>query len=350
MHYKAILHYIIIVLAITSCSIKKQEGIAIYNYHSDFVFTDKTTESCHAATLVETTNNHLLASWFGGTYEGAKDVSIYSSEFDGSLWSQPKCIIKPMVQNNDTLPCWNPVLFKSKSNLLYLFYKVGKNPREWFGAMITSNDMGKSWSKPKILPKGFLGPIKNKPIEVDPGIIICGSSTESIQNNEWRVHVEKYNEQTNEWELIPVSNSKNYDVIQPTFITHEKSAIQMLCRSKHNKVITSFSYDKGNSWSNLDTLNVPNSNSGIDAISINKNCFLMVNNPLKHGTEWFNGRNKLDVEYSNDGMEWKKLIDLENQDKGQFSYPAIIQASDRKIHVLYTYNRDYIKHTTFQVK
>jgi alpha-L-fucosidase len=57
----------------------------------------------------------------------------------------------------------------------------------------------------------------------------------------------------------------------------------------------------------------------------------------------------LDVEYSNDGLKWKKLFDLENQPEGEFSYPAIIQTSDKKVHVLYTYNRKYIKHVTFDV-
>ena len=78
--------------------------------------------------------------------------------------------------------------------------------------------------------------------------------------------------------------------------------------------------------------------------------FLLVNNPLPQGKDWFNGRNVLDVEYSKDGVNWKKLFDLENQKEGEFSYPAIIQTSDKKVHILYTYNRKFIKHTAFDLK
>jgi alpha-L-fucosidase len=123
----------------------------------------------------------------------------------------------------------------------------------------------------------------------------------------------------------------------------------MLLRSKHNKLVSSWSKDNGKTWQRTDTINVVNSNSGIDALTLSKKSFLLVNNPLPQGKDWFNGRNILDVKYSNDGLKWKKLFDLENQPEGEFSYPAIIQTSDKKVHVLYTYNRKYIKHVTFDV-
>ncbi len=336
-------------MGISFCYCHRQKEVSVSDFSSEFIFKDKTTTNCHASTIVELNNHNLMAAWFGGTYEGAKDVGIYTSIYNGENWTKAQCLIPPMIKDNDTLPCWNPVLYISKSNQLYLFYKIGKNPREWFGAMIKSYDMGKTWGKPEILPNGILGPIKNKPVEIENGIIICGSSTEK-QDGTWRVHVEQYNELGNKWKIIPVLNTNNFDVIQPTFLKHPDNKLQMLCRSKHNCVISSWSTDMGNTWSNLDTLSVPNSNSGIDAITVDKDLFLMVNNPLMHGAEWYNGRNLLDVEYSQDGIHWKKLIDLENQDKGQFSYPAIIQSSDKKIHIVYTYNRDYIKHVSFSVR
>ena len=79
-----------------------------------------------------------MAAWFGGSYNGAKDVGIYSSNFINQKWSKPKCVVKPLVINNDTLPCWKPILFnKHKAMFCVCFIKLVKNPREWFGAMIS---------------------------------------------------------------------------------------------------------------------------------------------------------------------------------------------------------------------
>ncbi|MFB9075840.1 exo-alpha-sialidase [Flavobacterium procerum] len=340
---------VLFALVCFSCLAQKTKYKAV-NIESNFVADPPVTAASHAATLVEINPNEITAAWFGGKYEGAKDVGIYISSYKNKKWSAPQNIINPLIRNGDTLPCWNPVLFKSKSSNLYLFYKVGKNPREWFGAMMVSKDNGKTWGEAKYLPDGILGPIRNKPIETTPGVIICGSSTETVDKNIWNVHVEEYTEASDSWKKIEIENPKNLEIIQPTFLIHSANQIQMLSRSKHNKVVSSWSNDNGKSWKKTDTINVVNSNSGIDALTINKKLFLLVNNPLPQGKDWFYGRNILDVEYSNDGLKWTKLFDLEHEEKGEFSYPAIIQTTDQKIHVLYTHDRKFIKHTVFELK
>ena len=339
---------LLVLLACISCASLKKGPKAIH-ITRNFITDQPVTVNSHAATLVEPEPGKLMAAWFGGKYEGAKDVGIYFSVYKNRKWSVPKNLIKPLITQKDTLPCWNPVLFKSKNQHLYLFYKVGKNPREWFGAMIVSEDNGNTWSAPKYLPKGILGPVRNKPVETIPGVILCGSSTESVDDNKWRVHVEKYTEATDTWAKIEIDDKKEFNIIQPTFLIHSNHEIQMLSRSKHNKLIASWSNDNGNTWQRTDSINVVNSNSGIDAVTLSGKSFLLVNNPLPQGKDWFNGRNVLDVEYSKDGVNWKKLFDLENQKEGEFSYPAIIETSDHKIHVLYTYNRKNIKHVVFQL-
>ncbi|WP_238160899.1 sialidase family protein [Flavobacterium cupreum] len=300
---------VILFLALgVSCTSVPKKNLQAANITDTYIAAEPVTHNSHAATLVEIKPNQLMAAWFGGKYEGAKDVGIYFSLYKDKKWSVPQNLIQPALIKGDTLPCWNPVLFKSKSDHLYLFYKVGKNPREWFGAIITSKDNGATWSAAKYLPEGILGPIKNKPVEVVPGVILCGSSTESTENNQWRVHVETYTEATDTWEKIAVEDKKQFDVIQPTFLVHSNSTIQMLSRSKHNKIITSWSKDNGKNWAETDSLNVVNSNSGIDALTLSKKAFLLVNNPLPQGKDWFNGRNILDVEYSSDGMVWKSSL------------------------------------------
>ena len=81
-------------------------------------------------------------------------------------------------------PCWNPVLFQPKTGSLLLFYKVGPSPGSWWGMMMTSENGGRTWSPPRRLPDGFLGPIKNKPVQCADGDILCPSSTEE---GGWRI-------------------------------------------------------------------------------------------------------------------------------------------------------------------
>ena len=92
--------------------------------------------------------------------------------------------------------CWNPVLFQVPGGDLLLFFKIGLNVPDWTGWLVRSKDGGKTWSKREPLPKGFLGPIKNKP-EFINGRIICPSSTEG--NAGWRIHMEYSDDMGKTW-------------------------------------------------------------------------------------------------------------------------------------------------------
>ena len=66
---------------------------------------------------------------------------------------------------------------------------------------------------------------------------------------------------------------------------------------------------------------------------------LLIYNPITSSA-----RNKLAIAGSFDGKTWEKLIDIEDQPSGEFSYPAIIEGKDGAIHITYTYNRKNIKY------
>ena len=92
-------------------------------------------------------------------------------------------------------------------------------------------------------------------------------------------------------------------------------------------------------WSRLSPLNLPNPNSGIDAVTLADGRQLLVYNHLQ------SGRNMLNVAVSEDGINWKAAALLESEAREtEFSYPAVIQAGDGMIHVTYTWNRKLIKH------
>jgi predicted neuraminidase len=51
----------------------------------------------------------------------------------------------------------------------------------------------------------------------------------------------------------------------------------------------------------------------------------------------------INVAISEDGKSWKPVLTLEKSE-GEFSYPAIIQAKDGKVHITYTWMRQSVKH------
>ncbi|MFY7877997.1 MAG: exo-alpha-sialidase, partial [Pirellula sp.] len=58
--------------------------------------------------------------------------------------------------------------------------------------LTTSVDHGVSWSDPVRLPEGILGPIKNKPIELEDGSILCPTSHETDDGSDlWTVYFER---------------------------------------------------------------------------------------------------------------------------------------------------------------
>src|SRR4051812_19201122 len=135
---------------------------------SEFIFETAPFPSCHASTIVETSTG-LVAAWFGGTAERNPDVGIWIARKTGTAWSTPVEVANGVQTPQLRHPTWNPVLFQPKTGPLMLFYKVGPSPSAWWGMLTTSTDNGATWTAPRRLPDGILGPIKNKPVQLANG-------------------------------------------------------------------------------------------------------------------------------------------------------------------------------------
>lgn len=302
---------------------------------------------CHASTIEETGDGTLLTSWFGGSHEGNKDVVIWGSTFNGKQWSDPIVWADGRIDDTTQYACWNPVLFRAKGDQeIHLYYKVGPNPREWWGMVKTSHDGGKTWGFAQKLPNGILGPIKNKPIQLTNGDILSPSSVERTEER-WVSHIEKSTDNQQTWQTFPIDHHSPYNVIQPSILLHEEGKLQVLCRSKEGTVMSSWSSDQGETWTPLMKTNLVNPNSATDAFRSGK-YFFIVYNPDIPGKDWWDGRSKLRLAYSTDGMEWLDILSFKDQEEGEFSYPTLFQDSKGLLHVTYTHNRKNIMHVVLQ--
>ncbi len=314
---------------------------------NELIFKDPPFSQCHASTLVEAKRGELLVAWFGGSHEGNKDVKIWASFNVQGNWSTPGILADGKVSETQSYPCWNPVLFKSNQGKLFLFYKVGPNPREWWGMYKTSIDNGETWSGAVRLADGLIGPVKNKPIQLADGTILSPSSTES-KTEVWKAHIERSTDEGKTWQIIPVDHETEFNVIQPSILIHPDGRLQILCRSKEGSVIESWSADQGLTWSKLSRTTLLNPNSGTDALTLTDGSHLIVYNPLLPGKDWFNGRFKISAAISIDGKNWEDIALLEDGTKEEYSYPAIIQTQDGKVHISYTFDRKNVKHVVLE--
>jgi predicted neuraminidase len=329
-----------------SVAARKIFGIAIASYavaiqaqqpgvlKSEFIYETAPFPSCHASTIVETRGG-LACAWFGGTAERNPDVGIWLSRSIAGKWTPPVEVANGVESPGTRYPTWNPVLFQPKTSPLLLFYKVGPSPSTWRGMAMASQDGGVTWSKPRGLPDGILGPIKNKPVQLSNGDILSPSSTEQ---DGWQVHFERSSDLGKNWTSTPPLNGKEIQAIQPTLLFHKDGRLQALGRTKSGKIFVMWSGDSGKTWGKLETTDLPNPNSGIDAVTLRDGRHLLVYN---HSAT---SRSPLNVAVSSDGKKWQAALTLEDAVVGQYSYPAVIQTSDGLVHVTYTWKRERIKH------
>lgn len=425
-HWKKTLQHLewdIIIPANTTAEVHlpggKVEQIGSGNYHysvriapsspaivqDQFLYEQASFPECHGATIVELKNGDLVASFFGGTKERNPNCCIWvcRKPKGAEAWSAPYLAADGVFSLNDpqaalagitaaSTPasagpvastfrgdtaqarrkaCWNPVLFQVPGGDLLLFYKIGLKVADWSGWLVRSKDGGKTWSRREPLPKGFLGPIKNKPEYVN-GRIICPSSTEGASG--WRVHFEISDDKGKIWKMVgplqaelsvptalrKAGSAANVDdqeggeaikgegakpiyAIQPSLLRHRDGRLQVLCRTRNAQIATAWSKDNGDTWSKVTLLDVPNNNSGTDAVTLADGRHVLVYNDFSTLPGTPKGpRTPLCLAISQDGVKWENILTLEDSPISQYSYPSIIQGKDGKLHAIYTWRRQRV--------
>ncbi len=393
----------------------------------EFLYEQAPFPQVHAGTIVETKKGDLVTAYFGGSHERNPDVCIYVNvkKKGENHWSPPilaadgvfrlgtpqaeyaglsgidaqtmpaeagpvkafsdECgsltydyqAKKSLVRLPDSLKrkaCWNPVLCEMPNGELWLFFKIGASVKDWTGWLAKSSDGGRTWSDKEPLPKGFLGPVKNKPEWVD-GRLLCASSTE---DKGWRFHVEIYDWKTKEWKYVgPVEaddapatadlTAETKDLshpvyhegkgarpiycIQPSILRLADGRLQVLMRTRNGRLATSFSTDNGDSWSKVVLTDVPNNQSGTDAVTLHDGRHALIYNDFETLPDTPKGpRTPLALALSSDGSHWQKVLTLEDSPISQYSYPAIIQGKDGTLHCLYTWRRQRMAYKQIDLK
>jgi len=318
----------------------------------EFIFTSAPFASCHASTIVELRGGDLLAAWFGGKEEGAPDVAIWGSRRTAGQWSEPlELVLEPHV------PTWNPVLFRTRDGRLWLYYKFGPSPETWSAGRRWSDDEGKTWSAPEHLPAGLYGPIRAKPLVLEDGTIVSGTSVESYHT--WAAWIERSTDGGATWTRIgPITvprhakaqaaalsgvdsgtgdDDETYGIIQPSVVSFGGEHLRLYARSTSQigRICVADSLDAGLHWTQAQPIDLPNPNAGLDALALRDGRVVLVFNNSEHS------RTPLNLAVSTDGLHFRLFRTLEDQ-PGEYSYPALIQSSGGDLEITYTWNRKRI--------
>lgn len=319
----------------------------------------------HASTVVELNNGDILAAWFAGTHEGKPDVAIYGARLHNGTWSAPF----ELARAADT-PCWNPVLFHSSDDRLWLYYKYGSHPSTWMGARKWSRDEGRTWSAEEHLPAGILGPIKDKPLVLGNGVIVSGSS---VEGHGWAAWIERSEDDGKTWSksgpiTIPETDDtptaaqiaavhaqfpsaiypprdKTVGIIQPSVVSLGGQHLRFYARSQTRvgRIAIADSTDNGKTWTQARYIDLPNPNSGIDAVRLRDGRIVLIFNNS------YNQRTPLNLAVSRDSEHFTIFKTLEDA-PGQYSYPAIVQAANGDLLMTYSWKRQTIKFVRLPLK
>ena len=115
-------------------------------------------------------------------------------------------------------------------------------------------------------------------------------------------------------------------------------ALLALGRTRQRRIFQTRSEDAGKTWGPMRLTELPNPNSGTDAVTLRDGRHVLVYNHT------VSGRSPLNVAVSLDGQQWQAALVLENESLAEFSYPAVIQTRDGLVHVTYTWKRQKVKH------
>lgn len=338
----------LITLAILLCSTLYAETT------KEFIYETAPFRSAHASTVVELRNGDLMASWFGGTAEGQPDVAIWGSRRSNGVWSVPVELVR-----EPDIASYNPVLFYTKDNVLWLYYKFGPHPDNWTGGRKWSKDDGATWTEVEHLPAGLYGPIRAKPYVAPDGTIVSGTSVESYRS--WACWIERSTDNGKTWTksgpitvaartgliqggdapaAVPGASEwiRTDGVIQPSVISLGGRHLRIYARStvRTGKICIADSKDGGITWTQARPIDVPNPNSGIDAVGLRDGRVVLIYNNSDHA------RTPLNLAVSADGEHFRMFQTLEDE-PGEYSYPAMVQAKNGDLLITYTWKRSRIR-------
>ena len=368
-------------------------------YDSDFV-TQTLDLFTHAATLTTLSDGSMMAAWFGGSREGARDVKIYGARFNPVTqeWGE-NLVLAERDQTEQAVDrmirkLGNPVLGQAPDGRLWLFY-VSVSVGGWAGSAINymvSDDLGANWSTPKrLVTSPFFNVstlVRGNPVFHADGSIGLPVYHESMGKFPEYLRLDRDGRILDKARIDHGRRTLQPDVValSPT----QAIAVLRYAGDPPNRMMISESNASGMQWSEPLVTEIANPNSGLAAIRFDEDEILLALNDLEKGrhrlslfladnnlrhwrrvkvveqspsdgdhlpTDLFRQHISAGFLESDDDSHTNRLNDfLGGLDKRmceeegcefKYDYPYLTQSNDGRFHLIYTWNKSMIKHVTF---
>jgi predicted neuraminidase len=309
------------------------------------------TPMAHAGSLAVLEDGRLAAVWYGGSREGAPDVKIWLSiRADDRGWSSPRIVAAPVETAREL-----HVTVRSLGNPV--IYAVGKQLHLWFVCVTVSGwssssivhkiseDEGRNWSAAERLttsPFFNLGTLsRNQPIALADGEFGLPAYHEFFGRRAEYLRISGAGKVLGKIRMPSVSTA-----FQPAVVAIDRYrgfAVQRSSNRKGDMIAADSTDDGGASWQSAARLPIANYNSALALLRLSSGRLLLAVNPAE-------GRNLLQLFSSeDDGLNWQPSLVIEDDPdlRTEYSYPALAQGADGRIHLLYTFRRETIAHAVF---
>lgn len=326
------------------------------SFRHDFIFRQGPTLSVHAPSIAALSDGALMAVWYGGSREGAGDVSLYTSRLEPGAreWSVPRVLVSRQQLAHDLgrhiRKLGNAVLLYGGKQTVWMFF-VSTSAGGWSTSSINlmmSRDNGKSWGAAiRLTSAPFLNIstlVKGHPFFYTDGTVGLPVYDELLGKFSSLLRVD-----ANGTVFDKRRMTKLRKAIQPDMALLRGNRLQSMMRNSgpSRVVLQQSSDDGGQSWSPLGETELPNPDAAVSVTAV-KDAMVLVYNDTA------DDRDRIALAMSRDrGRSWKKFFQLEKggvDEQGnteEFSYPYLIRTREGVYHLVYTWKRQRIAHVSF---
>lgn len=298
-------------------------------------------------------NGTLLCVFLtGGTWDPQNEnvAKIMKSYDDGKTWTEPDVLF-----SHNSRGVWVPEMFVIDDQIILFVntYNADNHFRELQTFYSVSHDNGESFSEPKSIPGGLNG------VSIRQGIILSNNEYlfplywgEVISDFDWTEETVKKYRLNHIYRCgVAITNAKDKILQKYGYIKAEKGLWEPNCiEVKPGHIIMymrnnnapylgiAHSYDYGRTWTEFHQTNIPNANTKIALIKI-EGILVMINNFIANSN--FNERTHLQLFISEDGINWVKKMEIENNEECFFYPHAYYDDKTKILYVVYENSKQF---------